>query len=55
MNLFQATLERAYLVETDFSAANLYGAEFLGATISQTKFKQTNLKMTKLQHHYEHI
>jgi len=55
MNLFQATLEKAYLEETDFSASNLYGVEFLDATVKHTKFRQTNLKMTKLLHFYEFV
>ncbi len=55
MNLFFATLEKADLTETDFSAASLYGVEFLDATVVRTQFKQSNLKMTKLVNFYESI
>lgn len=47
-NLFEATLEKAVLDQTDFRGANLYGAEFLDAKITQVVFEQANLRMTKL-------
>jgi uncharacterized protein YjbI with pentapeptide repeats len=48
MNLFQGSLEKADLTDTDFSGSNLYGVEFLDAIVIRTKFQMANLKMTKL-------
>jgi len=42
-------MEEADLTQTNFKGANLYGSEFLNATIDQaTNFKEANLKGTKL-------
>jgi uncharacterized protein YjbI with pentapeptide repeats len=48
MNLFQATLERADLTDTDFRGSNLYGVEFLDAITDATLFGNANISMTKL-------
>lgn len=48
MNLFQGSLEKAQLNQTNFKGASLYGVEFLDAQIQNTNFEFANLKMTKL-------
>jgi uncharacterized protein YjbI with pentapeptide repeats len=49
MNLFEGTLEKADLAETDLRGSNLYGAEFLDACLDHTLLEKANLKMTKLE------
>ena len=49
-NLFQTRMEQADLRETDFKGCNLYGSEFLNATLDRrTRFSGANLKGTKLE------
>lgn len=48
VNLFQGSLEGANLTKTDCRGSNLYGVEFLDASIVETLFEGTNLKATKL-------
>ena len=48
VNLFQGSLRKARIVRADLSRANLYGAEFFRTETGETRFEETNLKMTKL-------
>lgn len=48
VNLFRGSLARADVTEADFSSANLFGVDFMEATLRNTLFAGTNLKMTTL-------
>lgn len=48
INLFEGTLEKAKLINTDLRGSNLYGVEFLDADIQQPLLESANLHASKL-------
>lgn len=48
VNMLFGSLRKSSLVRTDLTGANLYGAEFFRTGVGDTRFDDTNLKMTKL-------
>lgn len=48
MDLFESNFESSVLLEVIFRGANLYGAEFLNAKITNSDFSGANLTMSKL-------
>lgn len=48
-NCMETMLNKARLVNANLENSNFYGAEFLGVTVGDTRFKGTNLKLTKLK------
>ncbi len=47
-NFFQATLESAHLLGSDFRGANLYGVEFWQCMVEGARFEGADMKGTKL-------
>ncbi len=54
VNLFKGCLEGACLMNTDFRGANMYEVEFYQAEMRDVLFRDTNLKMTKLEFMQKH-